>query len=236
MVCIIIKAAYECNLKDFLHLGGYAYTAAILADMLNPNFAIAGALISLLGCANYAWNVLKGGTQPNRVGWSLWALAPLIAFAAELSQGVTLQESLITFSAGFGPILVLLASLTEKKAYWKIKPFDWYCAGLSLVALILWLITGKGDVAIVFSVCADLLAGIPTAIKSYTNPETESPIAFVAGSLGVILTLLTIQHWILANYAFPCYLLVANSTIAGIIILRGRKKSHSAKRIVKAQS
>jgi hypothetical protein len=190
--------------------------------MLNPNFAIVGALISVFGCASYAWDTLKGTTKPNRVGWSLWALAPLIAFAAELSQGVRLQQSLITFAAGFGPLLVLLASFNDRKAYWKIKPFDWYCAAFSLMALIFWLITGKGDVAIIFSICADLLACTPTAIKSYTDPDTESPAAFVAGSIGVIITLFTIQHWVFANYAFPCYLLVANTGIAGIIILRGR--------------
>jgi len=190
--------------------------------MLNPNFAIVGALIAVAGCASYAWDTLKGSTQPNRVGWSLWALAPLIAFAAELSQGVKLQQSLITFSAGFGPMLVLLASFADRKAYWKIKPFDWYCGALSLIALLLWWITGKGDVAIIFSICADLLACIPTATKAFTNPETESPTAFVAGSVGVIITLLTIQHWMFPNYAFPVYLLVANTSIAGIIILRGR--------------
>jgi len=202
--------------------------------MLNPNFAILGALIAVSGCASYAWDTLKGSNKPNRVGWSLWALAPLIAFAAELAQGVKLQQSLITFSAGFGPMLVLLASFADKKAYWKIKPFDWYCATLSLVALVLWWITGKGEIAIIFSICADLLACIPTAIKSYTNPETESPTAFVAGTIGVVITLLTIQHWMFANYAFPVYLLIANTSIAGIIILRGRTKTRSEKQVADA--
>jgi hypothetical protein len=202
--------------------------------MFNPNFAIVGALIALSGCASYAWDTLKGRTKPNRVGWSLWALAPLIAFAAELTQGVTIQQSLLTFSAGFGPVLVLLASFTDRKSYWKIKPFDWYCATLSLVALLFWWLTGKGNVAIVFSICADLLACVPTAIKSFTDPDTESPIAFVAGSIGTIITLLTIQHWVFANYAFPCYLLVANTGIAGIIILRSQIKDRRTRPVAEA--
>lgn len=202
--------------------------------MLNPNFAILGALIAIFGCASYAWDTLKGNNKPNRVGWSLWALAPLIAFTAELTQGVKLQQSLITFSAGFGPMLVLLASFADKKAYWKIKPFDWYCAALSLTALLLWWITGKGEIAIIFSICADLLACIPTVLKSYTDPETESPMAFVAGTIGVIISLLTVQHWMFANYAFPVYLLIANASIAGIIILRSRTKGRSKKQVANA--
>jgi len=194
--------------------------------MLNPDFAIVAALINVFGCATYALDTIKGKTKPNRVGWSLWALAPLVAFAAELAQGVKLQ-SLVTLSAGLGPLLVLLASFTDKKAYWKIKPFDWYCAALSLTALVLWLLTGKGDIAILFSVCADLLACMPTLIKAYTHPDTESPVAFVAGLIGTIIGLLTIREWTFANYAFPIYLVIANGSIAATVIVRGRVKRHS---------
>jgi hypothetical protein len=188
--------------------------------MLSPDFAIVGAGINLIGCVGYAWDTFKGKTKPNRVGWSLWATAPIVAFAAELTQGVKLQ-SLVTLSAGLGPLLVLLASLADRKAYWKIKRFDWFCGGLSLVALILWLITGKGDVAILFSICADLLACLPTAVKAYTDPHTESSSAFVAGFIGTALGLATIQHWTFANYAFPAYLMIVNGIISSLIIVRG---------------
>jgi hypothetical protein len=189
--------------------------------MLSPNFAILSAAINIIGCAGYAWDTVKGTTKPNRVGWSLWALAPTIAFSAELSQGVKLQ-SLITLSAGVGPILVLLASFINRKAYWKIKPFDWCCGALSLIALLLWWITGRGNIAILFSIGADLLACLPTARKAYTNPESESYNAFAAGFVGTIVGVLTISHWSFANYAFPIYLVILNGCLAGLIIVRGR--------------
>lgn len=194
--------------------------------MLSPGFAVLGGVINLVGCVSYAWDTFRGKTKPNRVGWSLWATAPIVAFAAEVTQGVKLQ-SFVTLSAGLGPLLVLLASFADRKAYWKIKPFDWYCAALSLTALVLWLVTGKGDIAIFFSICADLLACLPTAVKAYSNPETESSNAFVAGFFGTILGLLTIQHWTFANYAFPAYLVIVNGGLAGLIILRGRVLHHA---------
>lgn len=191
--------------------------------MLDPHFAILGAAINIIGCASYALDTLSGRTKPNRVGWSLWAIAPTVAFAAEITQGVRLT-ALTTLSAGVGPMLILLASFTNRKAYWKIKPFDWYCGALSLLAIVLWAITGKGNVAILFSILADLLACLPTATKAFTNPESESPGAFVAGLIGTLLTLFTIQEWNFANYAFPVYLVIANGAVAGIIIVRGRLK------------
>ncbi|HSX42828.1 MAG TPA: hypothetical protein VLF59_01955 [Candidatus Saccharimonadales bacterium] len=192
--------------------------------MLSPNFAVLGAIINLAGCLSYAWDTLRGRTKPNRVGWSLWAFAPLVAFAAEMAGGVPIQQSLMTFSAGLGPALVLLASFVSRTAYWKIRPFDWACAGLSIAALILWWITGKGNIAILFSICADILACLPTATKAYTHPDTESPAAFVTGAIGAALTILTIAEWKFANYAFATYLLIANACIAGIILIRGGLK------------
>lgn len=55
--------------------------------MINENFIFVGAVLSLVGSLNYVINTLKGRTKPNRVTWFLWALAPLIAFSAEIQKG-----------------------------------------------------------------------------------------------------------------------------------------------------
>lgn len=189
--------------------------------MLSPEFnALAGA-INLIGCVSYAKGVLAGKNKPNRVGWTLWATAPFIAFAAQLSQGVS-WPALMTLSSGLGPLLVLLCSFMTKKAYWRLRPFDWACGGLSLIALILWAVTGEGNVAIVLSICADVLACLPTLRKSFTHPHTEAAAPFWAGVAGVTITLFTIQHWDVANSAFPIYLLLANLVIALTIDIRSR--------------
>ncbi|MEK9178462.1 MAG: hypothetical protein AAB801_01630, partial [Patescibacteria group bacterium] len=65
--------------------------------MLNENFVYVGLFIASLGNIVYLIQTLRGKVQPNRVTWFLWALAPLIAFAAQIKQGVGVQ-SLLTFS------------------------------------------------------------------------------------------------------------------------------------------
>lgn len=52
--------------------------------MLNENFVILGAVIFAIGSLSYLIDTLKGKVKPNRVTFFLWALAPLIAFAAEV--------------------------------------------------------------------------------------------------------------------------------------------------------
>jgi hypothetical protein len=186
--------------------------------MLNDKFAILSGAINVYSSVSYAYNTLKGRNQPNRVTWAMWTLAPIIAFAAQLSQGVGLQ-SIYTFSVGLGPMLVLVASMVNRKAYWKLTSFDLICGSISLLALALWLLTGKGLIAIILSVAADFFAAVPTIKKSYVDPESESGFPFVLGASAALITLLTIKVWTASNSAFGVYILLSDSLIAGLVLL-----------------
>ncbi len=104
--------------------------------MLNQNFVMVGAIIATIGSLSYLTDTVKGKVKPNRVSFLLWSLAPLIAFFAELKQGVGIQ-SLLTFVVGILPLTIFAASFVNKKAEWKLTRFDLTCGALSLVGLIL---------------------------------------------------------------------------------------------------
>lgn len=153
----------------------------------------------------------------------MWALAPMIAFSAEISQGVGLQ-SLMTFMVGFGPLLVFLASFVNKNAYWKISRLDLACGSLSILGLVLWKITSIGNLAILFAVIADGLASVPTVIKSWQVPETESSTIFLLSGVNALITLLTIRTWNFEHWAFPIYILAIDALLYILIKFKlGRK-------------
>jgi hypothetical protein len=54
--------------------------------VIDPHFVWLGAALSMLGAASYCRETLHGRVRPNRVSWLLWAVAPLIAFAAQVSD------------------------------------------------------------------------------------------------------------------------------------------------------
>lgn len=175
--------------------------------MINEKFVLVGALLNLIGSGTYAYNTFKGRTKPNRVTWLLWALAPLIAFSVQLNEGVK-WESIMTFMVGFGPLIIFLASFINRKAYWKISNLDIICGLISVLALVLWLITGTGLIAIIFSILADLVAGIPTLIKAFSEPETEHHSVFRNGAISAGITLLVIDDWKFESYGFALYILL----------------------------
>jgi hypothetical protein len=187
--------------------------------MIDPRFAILGALITLAGSASYARDTLRGKTQPNRVSWLMWTVAPLIAFAAEVSQGVGL-EALLTFAVGFGPLLVVIASFLDPQAYNRLTRLDVFCGVLSVAALVGWALTGRGDLAICLSILSDLLGAVPTLRKSCTDPGSESAGVFVGGAVGSAITLLAIKTdaWGFASFAFPLYILAIDLVLSSLIL------------------
>ncbi len=187
--------------------------------MLDERFVFLAVLLNLVGSVHYLTKVLSGQVQPNRASWLLWAIAPAVVFAAELDEGVGLR-GLMTFSVALGPLLVFIASYATKGSYWRLGALDWACGGLSGLALVGWGITQSAAVAIVLSIAADALAALPTVRKTVTHPYTEHPLFFVLMSLSGAITLLTIQDWTFAEWAFPLYIFLFPGFLAMLIYWR----------------
>jgi hypothetical protein len=194
--------------------------------MIHENWAYVAAVINVLGTLTYVVDVFRGKARPNRVTWGVLTVAPMIAFASMLSQGVSFAQSIMTFSVGFSPFLIFVSSYLVKHPAWQLKKFDIVCGLLSILGLLLWWVTGEGNVAIVFSILADGLAFLPTLVKSYFHPDTESPWTFMASEIATIMGLMTVTKWNFEHVGFQLYILVANiAAIAFIYFKLGLKIS-----------
>lgn len=169
--------------------------------MLNQNFVIVAIVIDIIGTISYVIDTARGKIKPNRVTFFMWSIAPLIAFAAQITQRVGIQ-SLMTLAVGVLPLTVFIASFLNKKAYWKLTTFDLACGGLSLLGLFFWYLTKIGNIALFFSILAEGLATLPTMVKSYRYPETESGWPWLASFTAGFLTVSTIRNWDFAHYSF----------------------------------
>jgi hypothetical protein len=174
--------------------------------MINVHFVYLGAALGVAGSLVYVWDTWRGTTQPNRVTWLLWAFAPLLAFAVEFHSGIGLR-ALTTFIIGFMPLLVFAASFRNSGAVWKIRRFDYVCGAMSLAGTAAWLVTQNGVVAIVAAIAADFLAGVPTMMKSWSNPESETVTSYVGAVLNSGILLLTVRYWTTDVVAFPLFIL-----------------------------
>lgn len=192
--------------------------------MISENFAVLGAIIASLGGIYYLYETITGKSQPNRVTWLLWGLFPMITFVAQRAQGVE-GLSYVTLVSGLTPVFVLIASYFNKKAYWKSRPADYYLMVAAIFGIILWALTDNPNLAIAFALLADFFAAVPTLIKCYKHPESESWIAYSLSTVGFGFSILTIQKWNFENSAFVVYLALVNLAMA---LLSSRKPTKPA--------
>jgi len=172
--------------------------------MIDERFVWVGVGLLFIGGGMYVKDILSGNVRPNIVTWFLWALAPLIAFAAQLQQGVG-SAAWLTFAVGFCPAVICVAAI--KKGFIRLTTLDYICGGMSLVALVAWQVSHSGALAILFSILADCLAAVPTLIKSFRDPSSESSLLFLFFMISALLTLLTVKQWTIENVAFALYIL-----------------------------
>lgn len=181
--------------------------------MIPEYYAIVGAIIASLGGFYYLYETITGKSKPNRVTWMLWGIFPMITFVAQRAQGVE-GISWVTFASGFTPLLIFAASFMSKKAYWKSRPMDYGLLVAAIVGIIMWALTDNANLAIIFALFADFLAAVPTIIKCFRHPETESWIAYGISTIGFVLSIFAIQTWTFENYSFVLYLAFINGLMA----------------------
>lgn len=205
----------------FIYLTSSYYLGLSLAHWL----VVLSALLSLSGACAYIRDIFRGKSKPNLVTWGLWAFAPLIATGAALSAHADGWATVRIFMSGFGPLLVFLVGCSIPQSYWKLSKFDYACGGLSLIALFAWLGANAPLVSILFAAIADVIATLPTVIKAWKYPKTETFYTYFIGLFTASLVIPAIPVWNIENSAFQVYLLVANTSLF-IIVARGYFLKH----------
>jgi len=187
--------------------------------MIPEYFAYLTILFGLIGIFYYIKDIIYGQTRPNIISWIFWSIAPLVGIFISYKSGISIPLLISTFMAGFGPLLVVLFLIINKKFYSKISKFDILCGILSLVAIIIWVTTKNGIISLSFAILADLFASIPTINKSWKDSEGEYMSPYLFGILNQIITFLIITNFSFLNLSFPIYLVLIN-----IVIILGIKK------------
>ncbi len=143
----------------------------------------------------------------------MWAMAPLIGTGAAIASNADFWATVRIFLAGFLPLLVFLASFSNRQSFWKLSLFDVACGALSIVALIVWGVVDSPRLAILLAALGDGFASLPTVIKAWRYPETETGVTYIASFVSVLLVIPSIPVWNIENSAFQIYLLAANTLL-----------------------
>ena len=184
--------------------------------MLPTNIIYLAIPVILIGYFFYFKDIFYGQTRPSLVSWFLWMLGPFIGVFFQLKAGAGLSV-IPVFSAGFGPLIVVIVLFFKRNFIWKVTTFDVICGIFSILALVLYALTHNLGLSILFAILSDFFAFIPTYTKVWKFPETESLGVYYASIFNNILALLIIKNWLFVIYSFSIYLILANLALMAII-------------------
>ncbi|MDO8336186.1 MAG: hypothetical protein Q7T74_05415, partial [Candidatus Saccharibacteria bacterium] len=99
---------------------------------------------------------------------------------------------------------------------------DTFFFGMSLVAVILWLVVDQPLLSVVIVSCIDILAFVPTFRKSWSRPDQETVSAYAVNSLRFSLATMAVQHYSLVTVLYPLSQAIADGAFALFLVLRRR--------------
>jgi hypothetical protein len=97
---------------------------------------------------------------------------------------------------------------------------DRYCLVIGIAALAIYAVTGSGLLAISFGIIADLIAYIPTFVKTWHKPSSEDPTFFAIEAVASLFAVFAIWQ-IRVDVLFPIYFVLCS---LAVIILIYRKR------------
>lgn len=166
----------------------------------------------------YVYSILAGKTTPHPITWILWAFMGGLSlfFYWELGARDTIWIAVVNF---VGPFIA--AALSFRYWNWKdgFNVFEYACLAFSIVSIVIWIVSRDPVLALTFNIIADMFAALPTLVKVYKQPETESTWSWGVASVGAALSLVAIREWNYGVAVLPLYLFVLYAALA-ILSLR----------------
>ncbi len=184
---------------------------------------ILGSLLPLLASLIYIVSIVRGKSKPQRTTRLLLMLITGLSFitlvAGHDTSGVWL--ALVSFIQG---VVIWVLSL------WRgignaLNRLDFACLLLCALGVVLWLTSGQSIVGLIASIVADLIACVPSLVKTWRLPHTESLWFFGLDVLAALLIAAAGPYgW--QALLFPVYIAAVNATY--VLVIVARVKQHPA--------
>lgn len=187
--------------------------------MLEPKIILGtiAVIMALIGYVPYFRDIFLGKTKPHAYSWLVWSILTGVGFFGQiLNKGgagawVTGVTAIISFFIFF---------LALKKGEKNITFSDKLSLFSVFIAMLLWYLTSNPLNALILVIVIDILGFFPTFRKSYHKPKEETMLTFFINGLKFVIALFALESYSLITYLYPLYLILANWTLVGMLIVR----------------
>lgn len=182
--------------------------------MIFSVLGVLSAIIFILGDLPYVYDTITGKTKPQRITWGVVFLLNCIGFANQYASGA--KNSLWIFGAAVivTGIIVILSIKNGVGGHGKIDVFSLFAA---LLGIGLWAMFDSPFLSIVANLCVATIALIPTFIKAYKEPGSETKITWLLGAISALLASVSVGSLNLNLLILPVASTVLQLTMAYLL-------------------
>ncbi len=173
--------------------------------------------VNLIAYFPYLMSILRGETKPSKVTWWVWSTLEIMMTASYIMSGAESTKWLPIASCA-GMILTAILSIWYGKKGW--SNIDSICLAGSIIGIVVWILSGVPIIALVCFLVVDLLALIPTCVKSWKNPKEEDLFAWIITLLSGFINLFAVEFWNFSIGIFPVYSIFIYIVVVAILIYK----------------
>lgn len=183
-------------------------------------FGFTALVLNLIGYVPYIRDIFLKIVKPHPFTWAIWTILTTIAAFNQIRNDGG-YSSLFFISTAILVGLVFILSL--RFGMGGASKIDRLCFILAAILLVYWLTSKDTHISTVFAVIIDGIGAIPTLIKVYHHPKSETYIQWILAGIAGLLTVLAVPklEWILLIY--PLYVFIMNGAIVSVKYLQERK-------------
>lgn len=174
---------------------------------------VAGALLPIVSSWTYIVGIWRGKVRPQRMTHLLLCVITGLSLVALISgddrSGVWLALTSFIQCTIIGVLSIAFGMGGRDR-------LDIACLVLCMGGVVLWLVSGESLFGLGMSIAADLVACIPSLVKTYRYPHTESLMFYALDTLaGVCIALAGPYTW--QAVVFPAYIALINGAFVWLI-------------------
>lgn len=186
---------------------------------MKTSIAIIASLLAIAGNVPYLIDIIKKRVRPHPYTWLVWSIVSCIIFFGQLAKGAGVG-AIPTAASEIFTVIIFIFSL--RYGFKHIESIDTVFLCIALLGIIPWLLTNDPTVSVIIAVSIDLIAFMPTIRKTWSHPETETPLLYGSNVVRHILMLFSLQAYNIATTLHSIAMITTNTIMTGIIV--GKKK------------
>ena len=183
-------------------------------------FLLIGYLSGFLGLfANvpYIIDTLRGKTQPHRISWLVFLLINLINVANQLAVGASHS---LWLTVGFCVSQAIIVFLAFRNGIGGFKKLDIICLIGAVIGMGLWMYFQTPIVSIIANIVAATIALVPTLVKAYKQPQTETKVSWGLGAVAALMGAVAVGSFTIELLLFPVYSCAAQLLVYMVLVAR----------------